>query len=542
MSPNNLDEFFSQIDVTSAPPSSTSMVRAEEINMENQEDVLDALCCYEKKPTPDIPPVLDQYLRRVAKTGETLFPWQQLKILFIHKLDSVITQFNQDFPADHLQNCPNVENVKFEEMKKRVVCSLEEFQGAPFTIQRLCELVTEPKKHYKRTDKFLRGIEKNVLVVSTVDPFGRKIVSDSRPMMNGLDMNGYNGNRPENKPHFSSFPSPSSQQTTWPSDRVFSPELSKELSNPLYETDVSPSPNFPPSEGERVQPTLERVEQQTSPQIKSQENVTLPTENMVKTDTSSESLPPDATPSTTGTSDVNTSLRGSDLSEKMMTSEQSNVEPEVKDVQQSSDAVHSTNTTPLDTTCVDNNSKPSNPQSQEREEEDLSVSGDAQDSDQISSSSSLPLSSSPEPIKEPEESASKESELTNVTTSDDTSLEGSANEPASLSVSQDTTSNDSADCAVCVESSTDSVNDTPSVELPLAQSSTVQLDSTTGEDDMETDSTIPSSDSVVDSDQSEKDESQTNNEKESNCEEEVKVESESSSGASEPVATPMEQD
>jgi hypothetical protein len=32
--------------------------------------------------------------------------------------------------------------------------------SAPFTIQRLCELLTDPKKHYKRTDKFLRGIEK----------------------------------------------------------------------------------------------------------------------------------------------------------------------------------------------------------------------------------------------------------------------------------------------------------------------------------------------------------------------------------------------
>lgn len=30
----------------------------------------------------------------------------------------------------------------------------------PFTIQRIAELVTQPKEHYKRTDKFLRGIEK----------------------------------------------------------------------------------------------------------------------------------------------------------------------------------------------------------------------------------------------------------------------------------------------------------------------------------------------------------------------------------------------
>ena len=32
--------------------------------------------------------------------------------------------------------------------------------SAPFTIQRLAELVVEPRKHYKRTDKFLRAIEK----------------------------------------------------------------------------------------------------------------------------------------------------------------------------------------------------------------------------------------------------------------------------------------------------------------------------------------------------------------------------------------------
>lgn len=32
--------------------------------------------------------------------------------------------------------------------------------SAPFTIQRLCELITHPQKQYKRTDKFMRGIEK----------------------------------------------------------------------------------------------------------------------------------------------------------------------------------------------------------------------------------------------------------------------------------------------------------------------------------------------------------------------------------------------
>ncbi len=34
------------------------------------------------------------------------------------------------------------------------------FFRIPFTIQRLCELLTEPKRNYTGTDKFLRGVEK----------------------------------------------------------------------------------------------------------------------------------------------------------------------------------------------------------------------------------------------------------------------------------------------------------------------------------------------------------------------------------------------
>ena len=44
------------------------------------------------------------------------------------------------------------------------------FRAAPFTIQRFAELVTQPNRHYKMKEKFLRGLEKTVLVVSTVEP------------------------------------------------------------------------------------------------------------------------------------------------------------------------------------------------------------------------------------------------------------------------------------------------------------------------------------------------------------------------------------
>lgn len=45
--------------------------------------------------------------------------------------------------------------------------------SAPFTIQRISELLLKPNNHYKQTEKFLRGLEKCVMVVTTVDPNGK---------------------------------------------------------------------------------------------------------------------------------------------------------------------------------------------------------------------------------------------------------------------------------------------------------------------------------------------------------------------------------
>jgi len=44
------------------------------------------------------------------------------------------------------------------------------FRAAPFTIQRLSELITEPNRHYKMKEKYMFALEKTVYVVSTVDP------------------------------------------------------------------------------------------------------------------------------------------------------------------------------------------------------------------------------------------------------------------------------------------------------------------------------------------------------------------------------------
>ena len=139
--------------------------------MENPENVLMELAQLEKNPQiPAIPQPLDDYLAYVAKTGNALFAWSKVKPLFKRKLEIVIQEFHESSPTDNIPLQPNVDVFQFDQMKERIFEQLESYNGIPFTVQRLCEMIVQPKGHYKRTDKFMRGLEKVMLVVSTIDP------------------------------------------------------------------------------------------------------------------------------------------------------------------------------------------------------------------------------------------------------------------------------------------------------------------------------------------------------------------------------------
>ena len=130
------------------------------------------LAVLEKNPdiAGPISPSLEEYLTYIAKTGNALFEWSKIKPLFKKKLQLVIQEFHDSSPSDDLPKQPNVDVFQFEQMKERIFEQLESYSGIPFTVQRLCELLVQPKRHYKRTDKFMRGLEKIMLVVSTIDP------------------------------------------------------------------------------------------------------------------------------------------------------------------------------------------------------------------------------------------------------------------------------------------------------------------------------------------------------------------------------------
>ncbi|XP_003699247.2 uncharacterized protein LOC100882902 [Megachile rotundata] len=138
--------------------------------MENLEEVLQALDEFQKMRPSEIPRELEDYLCWVAKTGDPVYQWPLIKTLFREKLTRVMTDFYESCPSLDLAPCPNVEHFNYDTMKSNLLERLESFANAPFTVQRICELLTAPRKEYNRVDKFMRAIEKNILVVSTREP------------------------------------------------------------------------------------------------------------------------------------------------------------------------------------------------------------------------------------------------------------------------------------------------------------------------------------------------------------------------------------
>lgn len=138
--------------------------------MENAEEVYHYLEEFSKRKPKTIPQELNEYLAYVARTGDPVYQWSLVKSLFKEKLLNVITDFYETSPGIDIPPYPNVDTFNFDIMKNSLLERFDTFTSAPFTVQRICELLTCPRKQYNRVDKFMRAIEKNILVVSTREP------------------------------------------------------------------------------------------------------------------------------------------------------------------------------------------------------------------------------------------------------------------------------------------------------------------------------------------------------------------------------------
>ncbi|XP_056130631.1 serine/threonine-protein phosphatase 4 regulatory subunit 2-A-like isoform X2 [Lampris incognitus] len=197
--------------------------------------VLEALEDFEKKGKKETCPALEKFLCHVAKTGETMVPWAQFKSYFLFKLEDVMDDFHASTTEQRGPPNPNVEYIPFDVMKDRILKIVDGYNGIPFTIQRLCELLTDPKRNYTGTDKFLRGVEKNVMVVSCVHP------------MSDHNVNGPGIPKPLNRPKLSLSTSlstnglPDSTVSKEPKPHTAETEEHRVSDSPLSEDDSTQS-------------------------------------------------------------------------------------------------------------------------------------------------------------------------------------------------------------------------------------------------------------------------------------------------------------
>eukprot|EP00287_Rhodomonas_sp_CCMP768_P007901 CAMPEP_0196733682 /NCGR_PEP_ID=MMETSP1091-20130531/12634_1 /TAXON_ID=302021 /ORGANISM="Rhodomonas sp., Strain CCMP768" /LENGTH=192 /DNA_ID=CAMNT_0042077083 /DNA_START=296 /DNA_END=871 /DNA_ORIENTATION=- len=94
------------------------------------------------------------------------YKWGSLVHLLVHQLKSVLETPSEEFPIAGTVGLAG--EASYEASCKRLYQVLGSFPGPPFTVQRLCELLTRPHAHHKTKQKLLFAVDKLLSVTSVV--------------------------------------------------------------------------------------------------------------------------------------------------------------------------------------------------------------------------------------------------------------------------------------------------------------------------------------------------------------------------------------
>ncbi|KAI0665208.1 PPP4R2-domain-containing protein [Cubamyces menziesii] len=183
----------------------------------------------------------NEVLESVASTDVVETDWPLLRNIIKHRLDKNIASYltegprwegrpplmivaPQQLPNGGLKlppfppreqnpNNPNPPPPKIDldekqagEMRDSIHAQLDEFDGTPFTIQRVCELCVRPRQHYKYIGKYLRAVEKCLLVTSSWDAFPPLSEAESTYSASGHPSISTSAVSAPNTPMFSPIP------------------------------------------------------------------------------------------------------------------------------------------------------------------------------------------------------------------------------------------------------------------------------------------------------------------------------------------------
>ncbi|CAI8052214.1 Serine/threonine-protein phosphatase 4 regulatory subunit 2 [Geodia barretti] len=145
----------------------------------------------------EYPSELEGLLGETAITGTVRMQWSIFCPVLHHRLEQEI---NSAFVSE------GELGEEDKEMRQQLLKHLDHFENAPFTVQRLCELILQPKKHYKKLDCYLKAVEKNLLVVGTQEPDldwmkNPRLVPQEKLTQNAIKENGTTDISKEEDPH-----------------------------------------------------------------------------------------------------------------------------------------------------------------------------------------------------------------------------------------------------------------------------------------------------------------------------------------------------
>ncbi|CAM9764742.1 unnamed protein product, partial [Ectocarpus sp. 13 AM-2016] len=126
---------------------------------------------YRQNP-PKIPPELEGVLREIAAVGVPYYGWGGLKELLAARMSEAVGALRKD--SGFLRAAGGKD---YQQRRDELVASLRRFDAAPFTLQRLAEVLQDPRRQYSTTHKLINGLERLLSVSSTLPTSSRKVSS-----------------------------------------------------------------------------------------------------------------------------------------------------------------------------------------------------------------------------------------------------------------------------------------------------------------------------------------------------------------------------
>jgi len=260
--------------------------------IENPETLLLELEEFNKKWDQDdqIPANLENFIEYVSKSGTYIYPWSTVQKLYLKKLSNVINNLptclstsgmetlnnSNSFLLNTTSNNNEINNIQL--IKERIMERMQSFTSAPFTIQRISELLLKPSNHYNRVDKYLRGLEKCIMVVTTIDSNGSKIFIELN-LTNGVQSNSISPVTTPTRPLTPVNKSTDQIETVMPS--TAEPIESNETIEATVEVNISESNNIQQMEQIAVSTTTVYIEEQT---MISNEQISMTISEKIETD------------------------------------------------------------------------------------------------------------------------------------------------------------------------------------------------------------------------------------------------------------------